>query len=330
MFVLLGVAVATALWCDEARCAPLAVFNKAAERSCRGTEVCDLSFYSPATVGGYTGISLYRSGSGSAKITSNASKQSGSVHVESEGGGVFTAMFSWDGDPNPRVLSGAGLGCTNLRGAGGVAIILKDLTVSAECRDDAGGVVPCDDLQIESRIYDSSDPTGQTYSRSNIRRKISVFGKRDLIIPFSNFTNHSPRGRGRLECAGAVTITITLPESHAISMGLTSVMIDERNAPTRGEGRHVQSVPTSYPRERQAQVAVATALPRQPARGVAGAIGTLTPPVEKRADATPFSPAGPPSSTPVPTPPTTKEKPLDDEELVTYGSVTQSLGPVVD
>jgi hypothetical protein len=214
-------------FCSIASASPLAIFDKSSERSCSGTDVCDLTLFSRQTVGGYTGMTLSRSGSGKGRISIAPGRSSSVVQIESQGAGISTTTLSWDGDPNARVLSGAGLGCFDFRAFHGVAFVIKDFVASADCRDDAGAVTPCADLSIESRLYAASDPTGQVFSWSRIRRKIAPGSARDLVIPFSNFVRSSPRGPGLFECAGALTITFKAVGTKTLKLGMSSVLIDD-------------------------------------------------------------------------------------------------------
>lgn len=270
-------AAATLCWCAEVNATPLAIFDKSAERSCTGSELCDLTVSSRKTVGGYTGITLSRSGASKGRISVNPGRSRPQVQIDSEGEGVCTATLSWDGDPNARVLSGAGLGCFNFRASRGVAIIIKDLVAAVDCRDDAGSGVPCSDMIIESRLYDPSDPTGQTYSWSRIRRQLGEGSPRDLVIPFSNFLRNSPRGSARFECAGALTIAFKISGSSSVKLGMSALLIDDQygaaGAPTPAVllSPSPTSSPTHTPRPEKtgavpptsAPVTLATAVPSQ-------------------------------------------------------------------
>lgn len=250
---LIVLAASLLLWCSVASASPLAVFDKSAERSCSGTDVCDLTLFSRQTVGGYTGITLSRSGTGKGRISVAPSRVPAVVQIESQGEGITTATLSWDGDPNARVLSGAGLGCFDFRAFRGVALIIKDFVASAECRDDGGAVVSCGDLSVESKLYAASDPTGQVFSWSRIKRKLIAGSARDLVIPFSNFVRSSPRGPGQFECAGALTVTFKAIGTKTLKLSLSSVLIDDqlgasvRPTPivTRPAKAVVSAIPTS-------------------------------------------------------------------------------------
>jgi hypothetical protein len=140
-------------------------------------------------------------------------------------------LLSWDGDPNPRQLSGAGLGCFDLRAHRGVALIIRDFSVAAECEradavgDDVGG---CSALIVETRLYDALDPTGQIYSWSSIRRPLTAAKGTSLVVPFSNFLHHSPRGAARFTCAGALTLSVKVSGSKKLRIEMGSAYIDDQ------------------------------------------------------------------------------------------------------
>ncbi len=223
---LFAVAILLSL-CSEVSASPLAAFDKPSERSCSGSDVCNLTVFSRQTVGGYTGIMVTRSGAGKGRIAVTPGRASSVVQIESQGEGIVSATLSWDGDPNARVLSGAGLGCFNFKASHGVAIIIKDFVAKLECRDESGAVALCADIVVESKLYAASDPTGQVFSASRIRWKVTDDTARDLVIPFSNFVRSSPSGTAQFDCAGALTITFKSSGARTFKIGMRSVLIDD-------------------------------------------------------------------------------------------------------
>jgi len=108
-----------------------------------------------------------------------------------------------------------------MRHQGGSAIVIKDFKLKGTCGDD-DVERECAPFVVETRIYDSADPTGQTYSASVLRRGN---GKepQDLIIPFSNFNRKGLRGEGRLDCAGAVSINIRTDGYRDVTLSAGSI-----------------------------------------------------------------------------------------------------------
>lgn len=198
LLLLVGAVVAS--WCPSAGAFPLEKFEHQVEVSCPSTGACARSLRAKTTLGAYTGI-LVRGGG---DMKSSFSAKQGSFQVSASGSSLSAILLSWDSDTYPDQLSSAGLKCVNMRHLGGWAFILKDFSLQGTCGE---GNTECPPFQIETRVYDAADPTGQTYSASLLRR---ANGRelQDLIIPFSNFTRKGLRGEGRMECAGAVSLNI--------------------------------------------------------------------------------------------------------------------------
>jgi hypothetical protein len=87
---------------------------------------------------------------------------------------------------------------------------------SAECEAGDGFGPECPRFTIQSRVYDALDPTGQKFSASVINREISE--PSDIVIPFSNFIMRGPRGIGRFECVGAITIAMSFSGFGAVEL----------------------------------------------------------------------------------------------------------------
>jgi hypothetical protein len=115
--------------------------------------------------------------------------------------------FTWDGESAVGVTSGAGLGCLNLTAEGASAFVLRELKFQQACD---GKVVGCPMLEIQLRVFDGTDPTGQRYSTGVVRRRVTN-QMRDLVIPFAQLARPGPEGPWRPSCVGAVTATFLVP-----------------------------------------------------------------------------------------------------------------------
>lgn len=139
-------------------------------------------------------------------MRSKLSISKGVLVVQATGPLLSSIQLSWDSDPYADQLSSAGLKCIDMRHQDGSAIVIKDFELLGVCGED-DAPRECSPYVVETRIYDSVDPTGQTYSASILRRA-NGRESQDLIIPFSNFNRKGLRGEGRIGCAGAVAITV--------------------------------------------------------------------------------------------------------------------------
>jgi len=180
---------------------PIERFESSLEVECSEGATCDGVARSEASLGRYLGVLISRRGRGEA-----------SVEVDTNEGLKFEAMdlnsasltLSWDADPHPDRLSGAGLNCFDLTRNAAYALIVSDVHVESECQE-LGHEGGCPVIAVESRIYDARDPTGQRFSASVMERTFVDGG--NLVIPFSNFLREGPRGKADLSCVGAVTIS---------------------------------------------------------------------------------------------------------------------------
>ena len=182
----------------EAAAFPLEKFDHDVQVACAANSSCARSLRSKNTLGAYTGIWIR----GGTEMSSSLSAKQGVLEVKAAGSSLGGILLSWDSDTYADQLSSAGLKCVDMRHQGGWAIVLKDFAVNGTC----GGVnKECPPFVIETRVYDASDPTGQVYSASVLRR---ANGRevQDLMIPYSNFNKKGLRGEGRLACAGAVSV----------------------------------------------------------------------------------------------------------------------------
>ena len=187
---------------SDARAFPLERFDQQLDVTCAGDSSCARSLRAQTTLGAYTGI--WVRGGGEMRSTVSVSK--GTLKVHAEGPLVSGVQLSWDSDTYADQLSSSGLKCIDMRHQGGSAIIVEGFELTGVCGD-KDAERECPPFVIETRIYDSADPTGQTYSASILRRS-SGRPPQHLIIPFSNVNRKGLRGAGRLECAGAVSINV--------------------------------------------------------------------------------------------------------------------------
>jgi len=178
---------------------PLERFDHPVEVACAEGAACTRSLRAKTTLGAYTGISVR----GGADMNASFSSKQGALAVKVSDSPSLTILLSWDSDTYPDTLSSAGLKCIDMRHQGGWALVLEKFSIQGTC---AEGVKECSPFVIETRIYDSADPTGQTYSASVLRRA-NGRETQDLLIPFSNFNRKGLRGEARLGCAGAVSMS---------------------------------------------------------------------------------------------------------------------------
>lgn len=199
---------------------PLEKFDHRLEVTCAASSSCARSLRAKTTLGAYTGIWIR----GGDDMRSTLEVKQGSLTVEASGTLLSGVQLSWDSDTYPDQLSSAGLKCIDMRHQEGTAIIVKDFELDGTCGDDDAERA-CPPFILETRIYDSADPTGQTYSASILRR---AHGKerQDLIIPFSNFNRRGLRGDGRLGCAGAVSINIRADGYRSITLKAGQIFTD--------------------------------------------------------------------------------------------------------
>lgn len=172
--------------------------------SCNDQSVCSGMARSDGAVGRYTGITITKSAGGKAELEVDR-KGAGRFYFNSEDTSPVSLHFSWDGDPHPEQLSGAGLNCLDITRQGAYALVISGVRIKASCDDGVFNAM-CPEVSIESRMYDARDPTGQRFSSSTIHR--TLHQKTNVTVPFSNFITAGPRGRADFSCVGAVTMTV--------------------------------------------------------------------------------------------------------------------------
>lgn len=317
---------------------PVELFDQKSELVCGGDGECHRALRSRSSVGSYLGVSVRGEGRTSASIKVDGDE----VSVRAEGTALRGIYLSWDGDTYPEQLSSSGLGCYDLQQDGASAIILKGFDFEGECAATEGSS-SCSVL-VETRVYDSVDPTGQTYSASLLRLPE---GKEsgDLLVPFSNLIRKGPRGAARLSCVGALTIFIQTIGYASFEFELNSIFTNSRLALTPAPTRVAAATPapTSIPTNTPSPAATATTrvsptpLPAQSPQVIATNGGAPIAASEKGSEGSVVpkeSSKGPPAqvvvpSTPTrvnPTPAVAPSKPLapavvSDEEEAVYGEV---------
>lgn len=199
----ISVAVALYIYPNDLRAHPLETFSAPISITCgEGQRECSGVLRVDNALGGHTGISIVKGLAGEVSLIGG--RPAGKLLIEADDATDVAVTFSWDGDSNPDVLSGAGLNCFDLTRQGAYAFITSKFSSETECSE-AALISECPNFTIDSRVYDSQDPTGQRFSASTIVR--GPVQDAELAIPFSNFVRFGPRGKGSFTCAGAVTIT---------------------------------------------------------------------------------------------------------------------------
>lgn len=112
--------------------------------------------------------------------------------------------LSWDGESAVRVTSGAGLGCIDITKERANAFLIRDFFFTQSCIENG---YECPFIEVQLKVFDGSDPTGQRYSAGVVRRRV-INQKKDLMIPFSQLVREGPEGPWKPSCVGAVTLTV--------------------------------------------------------------------------------------------------------------------------
>jgi hypothetical protein len=295
---------------------PIEHFNAPVDLKCESTSQCAAVARSEHTLGRYTGVSISRRGAGSASVS--VDKNDGSLRFELRQASPVVLSLSWDGDQHPDLLSGSGLNCLDLTQGGAFAFIVSAMSIESECQEGAQGQ-RCPNFQIESRIYDAKDPTGQRYSVSTMTR--SLPDKTDLVIPFSNFIREGPRGKGNIACVGAISISLRFEDFESVELEMGPIY-------TNGiEGMTPLPTPTVAPTQSPMPTIEVEGLPTElPTPGVTSEsrVSTESPPspLASRETALPSALSDP--QAPIITAPIVPRVPaaVEDEE-VTYGQVVE-------
>lgn len=177
------------------------------------------------------------------------------MHFELSEASPVVLTLTWDGDQHPEQLSGAGLNCLDLTQGGAYAFVISGISIESECSEESNGQ-GCPNFQIESRIYDAGDPTGQRYSVSMMTRSLPE--KTDLVVPFSNFVREGPRGKGNIGCVGAVSIAFRFEDFESVELDLGAIYTNgaEGLTPLPTATAALTVTPVATPTEQAAQTAV--------------------------------------------------------------------------
>ncbi len=206
---------------ETAQALPVERFRGAIDLACSPDDVCGSFARAAESLGGKLGVSIAGGRRSKARVRARSSAVQPSLEVNIPGEGVGALTLSWDGDPHPHQLSSAGLGCLNLRADGAIAFRIESFEARGACEAQPGAEQSCQPITIETRVYDPSDPTGQRYSASILRRSIPRRGALD--IPFSNFIHRGPRGAATFECVGAVSISFKIEGQRGLILELGAV-----------------------------------------------------------------------------------------------------------
>ena len=218
MVKLIAALVSLVVVAETVQALPVERFTGSTDLTCSPDDLCGSFARAPESLGGKLGISIAGGRRSKARVRARNSVGQPSLEVHIPGEGVGALTLSWDGDPHPHQLSSAGLGCLNLRADGAIAFRIESFEARGTCEAQQGAEQSCQPITIEARVYDPSDPTGQRYSASILRRGIPRRGALD--IPFSNFIHRGPRGAANFECVGAVSISVKIEGQRGLTLEL--------------------------------------------------------------------------------------------------------------
>jgi hypothetical protein len=220
--------------CAEAL--PIERFETPLDLKCAHDSICTQTVRSKYTLGGTTGVVLIGGNEGSASLRFSQS-DGRKAALSADGEGVHSLALHWDGDANPEQLSGAGLGCFDLTGQGATSVVIRDLGLTFECADpdEEGG---CPPVELELRMYDADDATGQRFSAA-VTKLRSPRAADELVIPFADFTKEGPRGLARLTCVGAITMRVRFEGFKDVELSVGPIFTNGTDGLT--------SIPTATP-----------------------------------------------------------------------------------
>lgn len=214
--------VVSFLFATPSRAIPLEKFDHKMEVACEGPGACVRSLRSKTALGSYTGIAWRGVGEGKGTLSVNQ----GLMGLVASGSSVGALTLTWDGDTSAEQLSGAGLGCLDVRNGGATGLVVSGLSIQGRCSTEED--FECPPFVIETRLYDFADPTGQTYSASMLRRPNNKSAS-DVVIPFSNLTRSGPRGLGRLECVGAISVTVRMDRYSQVTLSMGPIFTNSHD-----------------------------------------------------------------------------------------------------
>lgn len=302
-------------WMPPADARPVEGFNSPLDLRCEAISQCSGVVRAEHTLGRYTGISVAKRGGGSAAVT--IEKNDGVLRFESREASPVVLTLSWDGDQHPDQLSGAGLNCLDLTQGGAYAFVISGMSIESECHGESPGQA-CPNFQIESRVYDARDPTGQRYSVSMMTRSLPE--KIDLVVPFSNFIREGPRGKGDVNCVGAVSISLRFEGFDSVELELGPIYTNGSEGLTPLPTPTVSSTDTPQPAP-TAQV-TSTMIPTVTAANELIAPFSITPGVTQVVEV--GTPAVAPTGGAAITSPIEAQVPAaTEDEEVTYGQLVE-------
>lgn len=248
-----------------AQALPIERFETPLDLKCAHDSICAQTVRSKYTLGGTTGVVLIGGNEGSASLRFSQS-DGRKAALSADGEGVHSLALHWDGDANPEQLSGAGLGCFDLTGQGATSVVIRDLGLTFECADpdEEGG---CPPVELELRMYDADDATGQRFSAA-VAKLRSPRAPDELVIPFADFTKEGPRGLARLTCVGAISMRMRLEGFKDVELSVGPIFTNGTDGLT--------SIPTATPTHTPIQTPPAA--PAE-ARATPTAVVTAAPPV---------------------------------------------------
>ena len=278
-------------WPLWAEALPLERFEESLELSCAHDTICSKTLRSKFSLGGTTGVVVTGGNEGEA-LLSIQPNEGRMLKLLADGEALHSLALSWDGDAYPERLSGAGLGCFDLTASGATAVVVRDFAAEFECVD-ADNTIDCPPLQVDVRIYDADDATGQRFSAAAVRFD-SPRSTDELSIPFSEFSREGPRGLARLTCVGAITMAFRFEGLKDVDLALGPIFTNGADGLT--------SVPTPTPTHTPGVTVSATPTP-EPTVPAAPTKGVFVTPSATEVQAPPFGTAAPrpePDLTPVP------------------------------
>lgn len=267
-------------WPLSAAALPLERFEEPLEISCSHDSICAKTLRSKFSLGGTTGIVITGGNEGEALLAIQPT-EGRILKIMADGESLHSLALSWDGDAYPERLSGAGLGCFDLTSSGATAIVVRDFAADFECVD-ADNTIECPPLEIEARVYDADDATGQRFSGAIVKID-SPRSTDELEIPFSDFSREGPRGLARLACAGAVTVVFRFGGLKDIDLALGPIYTNGSDGLT--------SVPTPTPTQTPGVTVTATPSPEPSATAIPSTTAVSTPGPSE----TPAAPFGAPA-----------------------------------
>ncbi|MCA9166477.1 MAG: PEP-CTERM sorting domain-containing protein [Planctomycetales bacterium] len=175
--------------------------------------VATSSATAPEAIGGERDIRLQFL-SGSTALTLASNPFGGELLIHDSGAAVKgTSLTVWDGpDNNANVINPIGLGGVDLVTGGNNRFELDDVFA-----DLVGEIV--------MTVYDASDATGNTWSRSTLALPGGMFTPTDIEIPFSSFTTFGINGAADFTNVGAISMLIGNTTTGSLDVQMSSIAV---------------------------------------------------------------------------------------------------------